>query len=539
MGSLSLVLNRVSVRAAYAIVVLASNGCAFTLDFDDLERCAECKGVDTCNDDRHVCVLNGCQPEPRDNPVCESPDASADAGSTPRCDGATTLSPFVEFTPVDVDVVLQAEVLTTKTRVYHAVYVEDDGKADIILRAFDTTSDVVGAPGTYVSPIAERRLSELVGNSLADVLGSSAGELVAPAALVLPRGFDEPAADAAGALTVYTAVAAAGASTAALVRLDLGPNWPNATSLVPLTVLPNFRINSSAGRSGPAAGRLDDGEPFVVWQGCKPTPDTLPNEADLCGVVASARTIYAHSGSEELTLDDLLEQGIAEEGAANSIGALSGGAQPAALWMTAGLATTTRVDVRAGVPSQPQAQVTELLQCDDPTGGGQWINTALVQGAVSSVVWSKASGTAEATRVQCLDGSCRELGVEADAGPDTECSRTLTNHRVFPDINYLAHGVWAASNADSKAFTVAAFVERDESGTSLRATVTQGLPDPNAVAIVEPSTERFEVTATNPKGVVLSMQQYDEQSTRAVVTVGWVDGTHVARLRAFDLCLPR
>lgn len=516
------------------LAALAVGGCAFVLDFDKYEACAECEAVDVCVTPNHACVRNGCV-RPKGDAECAASDTSGrdplDA-SQPRCADGARLSPYQTLEALEADVVLQAEVLTTSTRIYHAAFISEDGRRDVVLRAFDTTD--VGDDSA--SPIATLRLSTLLEEALSNGPDAPPDEIVAPVSMVATP-------DAPGSLTLYTAIAAPGAMTGDVVQIRLDATWPQRATPTLLTDMPNFHVNDSAGRAGPAAGTLADGAPFVVWQGCRPTEETPTIEKDLCrvmSVTSGAGAIYGHSGSSLLEKEDLIVQGVSEDLPASSIRALGGGNQPAAVWAVSDL-SGEQLQVRAGVPG-PQASVsTELLQCDPATGSAQWLNATPIWGPVSSVGWTKDdSATSEATKVQCLDDSCRDLAASVDAGATATCSTAMTNKRVFLDVTYLVHGIWADSTADKNAYTVAAFVRRTGSERRLQATVTQGLPDPNEHPLIAPQGE-FELATSNPTKVVLSLQRYEPKAERAVVAVGWVEPTEgarqAARLSALDLCL--
>jgi hypothetical protein len=512
--------------SGWAVIALnTSTGCAFILDFDEFERCPECRAsVETAD-------------EVTADEVTTQHESPVDAGR-PRCaDEGVLLSEYLDFEPLEADVVLQSEVLTTATRVYHAAYVSNGDEYDVILRSFDTAGEVVGGAGSFRPPLATLSLSKLLSTEV-DAGAVDAGtdlKIVAPASMV-------PTPGAAGGLTIYTAIAPAGFETADVVRIQLDATWPKHATPTWLTEIPNFRIHGTAGRLGPAAGVLATGEPFAVWQGCKPDPDAegISLQRDLCnstGVTA----IYGHAGSRLLDIDELAEQGILEDLPAGSIRALSGGTQPAAVWAVSTLGNG-QVNIRAGLPALQPGSSTELLQCDDPSGRAQWLSATPIWGPATSVSWTKDNSTAEATRVECLDQTCHDMAraANADAGTAPECTPDMNRERVFPQVDYLVHGVWTASNADDDAYTVAAFVERDGSSRQLHATVTQGLPDPNEHPLF-PADTNLELTTSNPSKVVLSLQKYQPNAKRAVVAVGWVESGNgsrqTARLSALDLCL--
>jgi hypothetical protein len=526
-------------RGGAVIAALVVCSCAFVLDFDKFERCAECEDVVWCKDDNHSCIQNGCQPKPDDNPLCEERETSEsempDAGQRRCMDESVLLSEYATFEPAEADVILQAEVLATSTRIYHAVYLSNGGKTDILLRAFDTTGEKLGAPNAFAAPVASVRLSELLKGALSNGQDAEPDTIVAPLAMV-------PTPDQAGGLTLYTAIAEPGVQTADVVQIQLEATWPEQATPKLLTEIPNFKINESAGRAGPAAGTLANGEPFVVWQGCQPDGDVLPIEKDLCKPAnVTPGAIYSHVGSVELDRFALAAQGIPEDLLASSIRALSGGSRPAAVWAVSALGDDTQVFVRAGLPAMDPAFSTELLQCDDSTKGVQWLSAAPIWGPVSSVSWTKGSAAAEATRVQCLDDTCRDLANTPDAGETDKCSTSMINNRVFHDVGYVIHGVWADSNADEAAHTVVAFTKPMGDKHHVFATAATGLPDPNLYPLIGRSPE-LALDADNPSKVVLSLQKYESKAKRAVAAVGWVErgkkAPQAARLSALDLCLP-
>lgn len=529
-----------------ASTAIVAGGCAFTLDFDKLERCASCKGVDACHATEHACVQNGCLPPPQTNPECGAvvSEPTVDAGR-PRCADGAGLSRYSNFEPVEADAVLQIEVLTTSNRIFHSVYVSDAGKRDVILRAFDTTGETVVDSDAYGKPSATLRLSEL----LATTLDNDAAplEIVAPLTMV-------PTPGKAGALTLYTVLAAPDSKTGDVVQLQLDARWPERITPTWLTDIPNFQVDDTAGRSGPAAGTLASGEPFVVWQGCKPdlsTPD-IQREKDLCklkGVPGGAGAIYGHAGSTRASVEQLATQGIAEDLPAGSLRALSGVTWPAALWGVSDL-QHKQASIKAGLPSNDDASASELLRCDTEPGAVQWLNAAPIWGSISSVTWTRTPNTAEATRVQCLGATCSDLAVGprsdagadvgVDAGAEAACPTDLAARRVFADVSYLVHAVWADSTADDNARTLAAFVFGQGSGRALQVTVTHGVPDPNRTSLIDPNTH-LELTTNNPTKVVLSLQKYAPKAELAVAAVGWVEPTSGTRqnahLAALDLCL--
>src|SRR5690606_30518040 len=154
----------------------------------------------------------------------------------------------------------------------------------------------------------------------------------------------------------------------------------------------------------------------------------------------------------------------------------------------------------------------------------------------------RSSGVAEATRVQCRDATCSDLAiaVDADAGADEDCPTELVARRVFADVSYLVHAVWADSTADENARTLAAFVSGQDSPRTLRVVVTQGIHDPNRASIVDSNTH-LDLTTNNPTKVVLSLQKYAPKAELAVAAVSWVEPTSGTRqnahLAALDLCL--
>lgn len=515
MRALGLV-SRWSSRTGAVFAAFAVSSCAFILDFDKFERCPECAGaVETTGEQT-------------------SHDAPAIDAGRPRCaEASSSLSEFVELAPLEADLVIQTDVLTTPTRIYHTAYVSNGGKPDVVLRAFDSTGEVVGARGDTLAPIATLRLSELLADALSNGKDMPPDEVVAPLSMV-------PTPGTAGGLTLYTAIAAPGATTGYVVELELGATWPERAIPKPLTEIPNFQVELGPGRSGPAAGTLKSGAPFVVWQGCKPDPDAagITLEKDLCKATeGSPRPIYAHTGSEELDVYDLAELGIAEDLPATSIRALSGDTKPAAVWATSMLGDK-QMFVKAGLPAATAAASVELVQCDDPVGGARWLSTASISGAVNSVAWSKSNAISEATRVQCSDEACRDLAetTTGDGGTTPECSTAMVQGRIFAGVAYLAHGVWTDSNADEDAYTVAAFTTQTEDKNRVVAAVTQGIPDPNAVPLLAKAT-RLELPASRPTKVVLSLQKHDAKVKRAVAAVGWIEGDKVARATALDLCL--
>lgn len=504
-----------------ALVGGSLTSCALTLDFDKFEGCQECAAADPCQD--NACTRNGCLPRPEDNPVCEQDEPTAEAGPA-RCSGDAPLSPYLRFTPLEAEVIFQAETLTTPTRIYHAVYVGNaDDTRDVIVRAFDPSGDVVEE--TPRAPIATARLSELIATRLGREV-----TLVAPASMVQ--------AAKGNTLVVYTAIAPQGTETADVIRVDIDAGLAKASAVTFLTEIPNFQIDDSAGRGGPAAGTLANGEPFVVWQGCKPDAST-PNitlETDLCKVAADSGTIYGHTGTQSLSVDSLAAQGISEDLFASSIQALSGATYPGAVWAASSL-TDEELHVRAGLP-EPGSSL-DLLQCDDSQASAQWLSATPIWGPVASIGWTKSSATAEATRVQCLDETCRDLAVASDAGDSASCSTTLVNTRVFLNVSYLAHGIWADSNADETAWTVAAYVQQDGSETRLLTTATQATPDPNQTRLINP-VPTLELPSSNPTKVVLSLQKYSLNAQRGLVSVGWVErhgSRQAAMLSALDLCV--
>lgn len=493
--------------------------CAFTLDFDKFEGCRECAAADPCED--NACTRNGCLPRPESNPVCIQDEPTPEAAPA-RCSGDAVLSPYLDLAPLEAESVFQAEVLTTSTQIYHAVFVgEADGVRDVIVRAFDASGDVIEE--TAREPIASARLSELIARRLAREV-----RLVAPASMVLTSN--------AKSLVLYTAIAPTGTRTADVIRVDLDAALGQANAVTFLTEIPNFQIDDSAGRNGPAAGTLATGEPFVVWQGCKPDANT-PNitlETDLCKVATEAGAIYGHSGSQSLSVDALAEQGIGEALLASSIQALSGGKYPGAVWAASSL--TSEFHIRAGLP-EPGSSL-DLLQCDDSHASAKWLSAAPIWGSITSVGWTKSSDTAEATRVQCLDEACRDLALESDAGDSANCSTSMVNTRVFLDVSYLAHGVWTDSNANDDAWSIAAYVQTDGDESKLLTTATQALPDPNQVRLLNP-IPALELSSNNPTKVVLSLQKYSLDAERGLVAVGWVESRgsrQAAMLSALDLC---
>lgn len=492
-------------RVAFGVSLATTTaGCAFVLDFDRFEGCTACKD--------EVAVDAG------------EPDAAV--RETPRCSERTgALAPFLTFAPLEASVVLQAEALTTSTRVYHSVYVSDtSNERDIVVRAFDITGEIVVA--SERAPSATRSLSEAFAT-----LAPEYPRLVAPASMVaLPNGN----------LALFTALAEEGAQTGSVVRIELDSSLNVVSEVNYLTEIPNFQIDDTAGRSGPAAGSLTNGEPFVVWQGCRPDPNE-PNislEADLCanvGVASGGGAIFGHRGTKPLDVQDLADQGVDESSFAGSLQALSGATAPAAVWATASVKEHL-LHLRAGLTTTGVS--TELHQCDTAPGVPKWLNTVRTAGAVSSVVWSKDPWTAEATLVQCTEEQCLDLAASQGTDDNPACAAKKFANRVYPEVGYVAQGVWANSNGDKDAFTIAAFVP--EESQRLQVSTTQGIPDPNVSPLVVEETA-LELPSKSPSKVVLSLQQHAEGEERAVAVVGWVDRAQASRqaahLSAIDLCL--
>lgn len=513
------IVQRWCLRSVAALAAGSLTSCAFTLDFDKLESCNECAAAAPCED--NACTRNGCLPRPEDNPACqEEPTPEA---APARCSGEAPLSPYLNLAPLEAEVIFQTEVLTTSTRIYHAAFVgEADGARDVVVRAFDASGDVIEQ--STRSPSASAHLSELIETRLGREV-----TLVAPASMV--------AGTKSNAVVLYTAIAPKGTRTADVIRVDLDVALEQATAVTFLTEIPNFQIDDSAGRGGPAAGTLRNGEPFVVWQGCKPNAST-PNitlETDLCKATTDAGAIYGHSGSQSLSVDSLAEQGISEKLFASSIQALSGGLYPGAVWAASSL--TNEFHIRAGLPGGGTSL--ELLQCDDSHASAKWLSAAPIWGPIASVGWTKSSDTAEATRVQCSDETCRDLAVVSDAGDSASCSTSMVNTRVFLNVSYLAHGVWTDSNANEDAWSVAAYVQTDGDESKLLTTASQALPDPNQTRLINPGPT-LELSSNNPTKVVLSLQKYSLDAQRSLVAVGWVESRgsrQAAMVSALDLCV--
>jgi hypothetical protein len=242
--------------------------------------------------------------------------------------------------------------------------------------------------------------------------------------------------------------------------------------------------------------------------------------------------MFAYSG-DKLGNVELSEQGIPEDLVASSLQALGGGPQPAAVW--AGYSLESKpFHIKAGLPSL--GNYTELARCDNRIGRPQWLHATQVKGAVSSVAWSSGAA-AEATRVQCFDEECRDLLEAPDASDSPNCSPALINTRVFLDVNYLAHGVWASSNGDENAHTVAAFVQDDETSRNLVVGVTRGTPDPNRHRLLDAMPPIQTLSTSSPENVALSLQPYSPKTERAVVGISWIERGKIARLSGLDLCL--
>lgn len=495
-----------------------ATSCAFVLDFTAFEGCAECSDTDRCKPG--PCIQNGCFPEPDGGPVCEPPPDVPPA----RCKGKLpgTLSAIREFAPLRADSVLQTEVLTTNTRIYQTAFIRNEDQThDVVVRAFDVHDTATDSEPQR--PLATVRLS--------DLLAGKPEAVVAPGVLVAPQ------ADTTGELALFTAIAEPSYLGGYVVRLNLTVDLEPIGEFSDLTEFPNFLIEDSAGRKGPAAQLLADGQPFVVWQGCKPNLDAGTDlQKDPCKSASTTSghvAVFSYSG-KKLDNVDLSEQGIPEDVVASSLQALGGGPLPAAVWAGHAL-DTNRPYVKVGLPTL--GTQAELVRCTQDRA--LWLHASPpVKGAVSSVVWSSQSA-AEATRVQCSDEQCRDMLNAPDSGDTETCSPTLISDRVVLGASYLVHGVWGASNGDENAYTVSAYVQEKGDDRTLVATVTRGTPDPNQNPLVDVKAPIEILSTAGPRNVALSVQPYSSTATRATATVGvsWIDGTNTARLSGLDLCL--
>lgn len=501
----------------WSLASLSSVSCAFILDFDEFEACAQCTEKERCQPG--MCIETGCFPPPEEDPECKPKDEKRQ-----RCSGASPggLSKFLEAQPLEATAVLQTEVLTTENALYQTTFIRvGKDQYDVVVHAYDTTGDVIETEPRR--PTATLRLSEL--------LTRESEELVAPGVLVAPRAGGE------AKLVLFTAVREVGYLSAFVVRLDLTEALEPVGPFADLTEFPNLLIDGmeTEGRLGPAAQLLADGRPFAVWHGCKPNSEVeFHQQKDVCKANGETpnNAIYA-SSKQKLTGPQMLTQGIKELRLVTSIQALGGGPAPAAVWTTT--PEEQSFQISSGLPST--GNLSDLLQCEpsEPKEAVQWLHATRVFGATSSVGWTSTGLLSELTGVTCNDENCRDT-MDRQGRDSPSCPDPLAFNRVFTDISSFAHGFWAAGNSDANAQAVMAYVLSESASRQLLLTSSRGTPDPNRHRLLD-SSVHLKLSTANPAKVTLDLEPHVTPARRAVVGVGWIEHGNTARLSAFDLCL--
>lgn len=486
-------------------------GCSLLIDFDELEgptpsanECADCQSQPACT--RGRCTENGCLPDPNDDPRC------TDAGSLICTNDSGPLTAATDFAPLEAAVIYKTQLLATEHGMYHVAHIDDGEHQDVVVRLFN--------PGVS-QPSETLRLSDRL---------SDGRSIAGPAALVGPTANDP-------SLTLYVALKRAEESLAVLERVNLSPEL-DGEGFLSLTPFPNYLPE----QPGPAAGRLSDGSPFVIWHGCRTFEKP---EAGAFRCPDDDAALFEHSGNAPKSAEAMLESGIARPGAVAGLVALGGGKNPAAAWLAATADGTENRSIAVSMGAPGLQLEAAVRVCHAQTGfAPHALHATPLVGERSSISWSKLSNdgfVAEATAVYCRSDGCVDTGRNDDAA----CSNEQLRRRVLPNVRALARASLTPSN-DVEGLLVAVWSETVDGESSVKLQLQRGYSDPNRSAAIQDAPLAQDVLATaqqratapdDPVVAVLPPVNSAEQTE--VLAVGWTQpgaASDTAHFRSFHLC---
>jgi len=410
-----------------------------------------CDDGDPCTVD--VCTPSGCVPEPMQcEPSSNCMEAVCVDGKCEESPRSGIVADGYDHT-LSADTVYKSELISTNDRFFTATYGVWEGKSDIVVTSFDATTG---------EPLQTFKLTDLLPKDEND---DDEYVVISPAAMVGDERISLT-------LNVYAAIRLVRPSNAAgeILRVQLTRDLKPIGGGVRLASAANYRAVSPY--VGPAAGQPDNGEPFVVWNGCTTTTPDGPVCVTTEPTNNSKAGIYIHSGSTALDIDAPGDAFIPEPAPLSGLAALTLGATPGAMWM--GNLDPSGVSVKTGFANGEPPR--DVIQCNTVSGfTGSWLDAGRSRSDLWTVTWSERSGStnffSEVTALQCAGTGCAETVIPP---PATTCPIPPPDGRLVPGTRAIVvRSLRRPGDPTERVYQCVAYAASDEENAAVQMSVSR------------------------------------------------------------------